>query len=334
MTNQIVSHHGVGLFLSHIGCIYGCVKTLSIKAKLEWVYGLTGHAFALCIQKNLDPSAAFLWEWEKEGYRKHITNSTGYGCEITSFFSRSDDLQLNSIRKRAWEQVKTAIDKKHPCYVWQPGGIPDYGTLHGYNERGYMWRYHFQKPDAKNDITPWNSLGSRDSDVGEFIINIVSPVPTVEQKQSILRALAFAVDFADGKEKPKGLAEDTYTLGFDAYDAWIRALAMGNCEASGNAYSVGAWHEARKNASKFLSIAVNLFDENQDLLDAEKSYKTVTEHLQKLKSIFPMTQGWDESHLKSLEMSSPAISHLRAAAKSEKAGLQSIERFLQSADST
>ena len=56
MGKKIENLRWVPLWISHIGCIKGCLNYLKVDVSTAWLFGATGHAFIINISEGMDVS--------------------------------------------------------------------------------------------------------------------------------------------------------------------------------------------------------------------------------------------------------------------------------------
>ena len=149
MEKQLNNSRWMPLWVSHIGCLKGCLDFLGINHSVGWLFGGTGHAFIMNICGGLDlsgPTALktepFFQLGKNMGYQTH---------SISSFKS---DVDFKDKQRQALEEVKAAIDRGLPCYGWTlDTRFPEYYVIYGYDDSGY----YFSGPGPNAVIMPWNS---------------------------------------------------------------------------------------------------------------------------------------------------------------------------------
>jgi len=50
-------------WVTHLGCVKGCLEYLGIDVSDAWLYGATGHAFVINIHEELCPSGPTAWNY-------------------------------------------------------------------------------------------------------------------------------------------------------------------------------------------------------------------------------------------------------------------------------
>lgn len=306
-------------WISHMGCIKGCLDFLKIRASDAWVYGVTGHAFILNIHETVCPSGPTAWNTEAI----HRLGA-GIGYKAESVLSQRSEKGFAAAQKRAWEMACRAIDKDVPCYGWELA-VPEFYVINGYDDTGYLYAGPLHEAGA--GPKPWHELGS--SDIGCLEVHALHPADKLEEPRAIAEALRFAVEFAAHPEK---WTADKYRGGPAGYDAWMNALEAGKADGFGMAYNAIAWEECREQAVAFLKEAQlqcagdfrALFD------DAVGHYRTVANELRKVSDLFPFLGVPPEKraeYVRDLKRCEKAVNALRTARDTEAEGLGVLEKI-------
>jgi len=303
-------------WVSHLGCVKGCLEYLGREVSDAWLFGATGHACVLNLHQELCPSGPTAWNTEML-----FTLGKNIGYEIDGVFGMKSAGDLAEKQKQAWEQVKSAIDQGRPCYGWELD-IPEYYVVHGYDDDGY----YFSGPLCDDGKGPksWQTLG--DTGIGVLEMYSVRPGQPAGDAQTVKEALAFALEHAAGPEK--WIFPD-YKAGPAGYDNWIRALQGGTADSHGAAYNAAVWNECRGYAHLFLQEAKERLDgPAADLFDqAIGHYQAVHENLKTVSEAFPC-QGMEPEHIQDGARVRTAAAALRAARMAETAGLETLQRII------
>ncbi|MHC4716855.1 MAG: hypothetical protein ACYS5V_07795, partial [Planctomycetota bacterium] len=124
-------------WMTHMGSLIGCAEFLKIDASPVWIWGVSGHAFALNIHETLCPSGPTAWPAEK--------------CDLLAANAGVEVERLDAVKgrrgfargqKTIWKRTRAAIDAGKPCFGWELD-IPEWSVITGYDEDG---RYHFIGP--------------------------------------------------------------------------------------------------------------------------------------------------------------------------------------------
>ena len=148
-------------WVSHLGCVKGCLDYLGLDVSDAWLFGATGHAFVINVHEVVCPSGPTAWNTEM---LLKLGKNVGY--EIDEAFGMKSAADFGERQKLAWEHAKAAIDQGLPCYGWELD-IPEYYVVYGYDEGA---GYYFSGPgcDEGRGPKPWQELG--ESEIGVIIL--------------------------------------------------------------------------------------------------------------------------------------------------------------------
>ncbi|MGA9351331.1 MAG: hypothetical protein WBW48_21340 [Anaerolineae bacterium] len=303
-------------WVSHLGCIKGCLDYLNLDGSDAWLFGSTGHAFVINVHEVVCPSGPTAWNMEM---LFKLGKNIGY--EIDSVFGMKSADGFAEKQKLVWEHVKAAIDQGLPCYGWELD-IAEYYVVYGYDDNGY----YFSGPgcDEGKGPKPWQELG--DTEIGVLEMYSLKPGQAADDVQTVKEALTFALEHATSPAKwifPK------YKAGLAGYDTWIRALESGTADGFGVAYNAAVWQECRGYAVLFLQEAKERLDGQAAALfdEALDQYQVVSENLQTVANTFPF-HGMKPEHVKDQAQIRTAIDALRTARDAEADGLEALRRIV------
>jgi hypothetical protein len=304
------------MWVSHLGCVKGCLEYLNSDVTDAWLFGATGHAFIINMHEVVCPSGPTAWRTEM---LFKLAENVGYA--IGGVFATKSDADFSEKQKQAWDNTKRAIDKGIPCYGWELD-IPEYYVVYGYDDVGY----YFSGPlcDSGKGPKPWEELG--DTQISVLEMYRVQPRHAADDRKTVKEAFEFVLEHAESPEKwlyPK------YKAGLDGYDAWINALETGTAHGFGMAYNSAVWSECRhfaveflKEARERLALELNpLFDE------AIRHYEMVATNLKRVADTFPF-HGIKPEHIKDETRCRTALEYVTAARNAEESGLKALEKIL------
>ncbi|MCU0520430.1 MAG: hypothetical protein MUF84_07055 [Anaerolineae bacterium] len=101
--------HWVPRWVSHLGCVKGCLSFLGINGSDAWLYGGTGHAFVINLHDEVCPSGPTAWNY---GKLSMLGANLGYRTDCVFGSKHQDDFPEQ--QKRAWDSVRWAIDRGQP----------------------------------------------------------------------------------------------------------------------------------------------------------------------------------------------------------------------------
>ncbi len=305
-----------GRWVTDLASLKSCLNYLGINVSDAWLYGASGHAFALNIHRQLCPSGPTAWR--KERLYELVQN---VGCEVRTLTAFRDEKNFAEQQKAIWEQVKKAVDEELPCYGWELD-IPEYYLIYGYSDTGYLYSGCTQEFGEK----PWNELGS--TEIGVIQVHIVSSAEVVDDKKIVSQALEFAIEHS--REPYKYALSNIYKCGLDGYDQWVKALNEQRVSRGGMAFNSHVWSECRQNAFAFLKEAKerinsdhkNLFDE------AIYSLNIVAQEFGHLAELFEFKPNDFENVIADKELLNEAAKSLNSARQAESAALAEFERIV------
>jgi len=310
-------------WVSHMGCIKGCLDFLGLPISNAWLYGGTGHAFVINLHEQVCPSGPTAWKTEKI-----FELGTNLGYKFDGVFATKQQENFAEMQKRAWEHVQYAIDQGKPCYGWELE-IPEFYVVFGYdNASADTGGYYFSGPgcDEGKGPKPWQELG--DTGIGILEMYSVWPGEAADDATTVKQALSFALDFA---ASPNEWTFEGYKSGLAGYDTWINALKNGQASDMGMRFNTGVWLECRKHAAGFLKEAnARLAGRAKEQIDeAMLHYTAVAENLGKVAQLYPWSfEASDEDMLPVNAKSEAAVKALQAARDAEAAGLQALEKIV------
>ncbi len=299
-------------WVSHLGCVKGCLDYLGLDVSDAWLFGATGHAFIINMREDVCPSGPTAWHTEM---LFKLGENIGYSIDgVWGGKSHSDFAEK---QKLAWENTKRALDSGLPCYGWELD-IPEFYVVYGYDEVGY----YFSGPGCDSGKGPkaWRELA--DTEIGVLEMYTVKPGQAADDIKTVKEAFKFALEHARSPEKwiyPK------YKAGLAGFDNWIHALEVGEAHPFGMAYNGSVWSECRSFAVEFLEEAKGrIGGKAGPSFDRTVTYyETVAESLRKVSELFPFPPKGDE--VKDIGRCRTGAEYLRTARGAEEAGLRVLE---------
>jgi len=307
-------------WVTHLGCLKGCLDYLKIELTDAWLYGACGHAFVINVHEVLCPSGPTAWHTgPMTALFAHV------GAQVEVIFAHKSQENFAEVQELTWSKVRAAIDEGLPCYGWELE-IPEFYVITGYDNVGYIYR----GPgccDGKGP-TPWRKLG--DTGIGVVWVMIVKPGTAADDAATVKAALEFAPKHA---ENPKEWIFPKYRAGPAGFDLWIKALRDGTADGFGTAYNAAVWAECRHFAVGFLKEAkarlggraAAHFD------DAIARYEVVAKNLAEVAETFPFLNVSDEqkkANVKDETRLKKAVACLEAARQAEAEGLKALAKIV------
>jgi DNA-binding transcriptional ArsR family regulator len=307
-------------YVSHLGCLDGCLEYLKLNVSTPWLYGATGHGFVLNIAKDLCPSGPTAW---KTIMIHELARNLG--AKIDGLMAWKSDPDFEEKQKRAWKFVQKAIDADQPCFGWQIGDIADFYIIYGYDDIGYYYKGY--RVEDGGGPKPWREVGT--TDVTLLEINSVKRVKPADDITTIKQAFQNVLKHA---QNPKDWIQyPQYKSGLEGYDSWIDAVESGKAIAFGLAYNAAVWAECRIMAVEFLKEAQDRLDVkfNPILEKAIAYYDAVSRNLVKVNKLFPFSPDLKMDPIKVNDQSREAVEALEAAREAESKGLQVLEKIVE-----
>ncbi|MEW6716870.1 MAG: hypothetical protein AB1345_05125 [Chloroflexota bacterium] len=304
-------------WVSHLGCIKGCLDYLKLNITDAWLYGATGHAFIINMSEVVCPSSPTAWKTMK---LFELGKNIGY--HIEGVFGFKSDQDFAGVQKQAWEHARQAIDQGFPCYGWELE-VPEYYVVLGYDHVGY----YYSGPmcgDGKGP-KPWQELGG--TDIGVIELYSVKPGKAADEVSTVRQAFEFALEHAQSPDKwilPR------YKAGLEGFDYWINSLQKGTAHGMGMAYNAAVWEECRRYGVAFLKEAkARLKGATSTLFDeAIEHYETVTRHLKGGCQLYPFEEYRSKESIDLDDKSQKAVDMLKKAREAEALGLRTLEKIV------
>jgi hypothetical protein len=290
-------------WVSHLGCIKGCLDYLGIEMTDAWLYGGSGHAFIINISQDSCASGPTAWKT-----MMLFEQAPALGYRIEGVFGSKYEHKLTEIQKRAWEFTRESVDQGFPVYGWELEA-PEFYVIYGYDDDGY----YYSGPGAEIGIVELYKL---------------SPVEPQTAQEVVKSAFEKVLKHAGN---PDEWIFENYGAGLQGYDNWIKGLESGAANRFGMGYNAAVWHECRKFAVEFLVEARDrLAGKANDLFDqAIQQYGVVADRLGSLSERYPFIP---ESSPKTIPVDNAcleAVSWLKEAREAESRGLSLLARLAE-----
>lgn len=293
-------------WVSYLGCLRGCLRHLGLDLSDAWLYGGTGHAFALYVHDAVCPSGPTALD-----LRPIDALAGNLGIVIETAQGAGNGPRPTDAQQSAWDLARRALDAGRPCLGWELA-IPEYYVVNGYDETGY----YYSGPGTGEGAgpAPWQDLGR--TGIGLAAMASVDVGEAADDATTVREALAYALLHA---KHPAFDAEPEYGAGLDGYARWIEALANGTALEIGAAYNAVVWAECRVNAAAFLAeAAARLGGGAAPLLEeAGDRYETVAARLAAVAARFPFSPELPDRPLGADARAAAAIVDLCAARDEE-----------------
>ena len=316
MSKQIDDLRGRPRWVSHLGCVKGCLDYLGSDISWAWLYGGTGHAFVINIHEVVCPSGPTAWNTEPICF--DLPPNLGHQLAEVRGYKMAPDFTPK--QEQAWDFVRESLDNDLPCYGWELE-VPEWYVIYGYDDEGYF--YSGARCCEGKGPKPWQELG--DSEIGVlevFSVQATSPAPP---ENVVNDAFAFALNHA---ENPEDWIFDKYRSGPAGFDLWAEALERGTADRHGQGYNGAVWAECRAEAVWFLAEARSRLSGKADALfiEAISHYATVAAKLRQLSELYPFQfEGGGDEQIKDPQ----AGALVRQAGEAERRGLEALARIIE-----
>ncbi len=305
-------------WVSHLGCIKGCLDYLEKPISDAWLFGATGHAFILNIAPHMCPSGPT--DWNTQTFLK-LGKNVGYTFDTVCGWKGKEDLR--QLQEQAWEHVKNAIDNNEPCYGWEMD-IPEFYVIYGYDNKGY----YISGPGCDEGKGPisWRKLGT--SEIGVIEVRSVRLTEAAREKKTVKEALRYALEYA---HKPGRWTDPKSKGGLEGYGAWIKFIENGTAIHFGLAYNAAVWSECRRFAAEFLKEVRDRLDNPslKSVLETAIEYFTIVSvNLEHVTKAYPFSLDLSPEPIKVDARANKAVGCLYAAKEAEIAGLDVLSEFV------
>lgn len=304
-------------WVSHLGCVKGCLDFLDIEMTDAWLYGGTGHAFIINIGEDSCASGPTAWKT-----MMLYEQGAMLGYQVEGLFGSKYEQDLTGLQNEAWDFARRSLDAGLPVYAWEVE-IPEFYVVYGYDEVGY----YFSGPgcDDGKGPKPWKELG----DTGIGIVELYNLKPVEPEEPQVVVKSAFKAVLKHASNPDEWIFEN-YGAGLQGYDNWIRGLETGNANRFGMGYNAGVWHECRRFAVGFLVEARERLDSiaSGDFDRAIQQFQRVAECLGQLSKRYPFIP---ESSSQAIPVDSDcleAVGWLKEARQAEAEGLSILEKIV------
>ncbi len=300
-------------WITHLGCVMGCVEYLGLDLSQAWIYGGTGHAFVINISEDACPSGPTAW-------KSHILTelAPNLGYTETVQFAPKGQTDFRERQKEAFEFVGRCVDEGTPCYGWELH-IPEYYVISGYDEVGYYCSgYGLSEGDGPK---PWQKVG--DTEIGVLELYSVEPCDPAPDDKVVRDALSAALKASN----PEEWAMPPRAMGLKGFETWAEGLEAGTASRFGHGYNAACWAECREQAVAFLEEAKQRLSGKADVLfdEALEHYSVVRDKLKAVSELHPFRHESADEKVQSPE----AAALVSEARDAEERGLAVLEQLVE-----
>ncbi|HUX52055.1 MAG TPA: hypothetical protein VMW73_14775 [Spirochaetia bacterium] len=200
-----------------MGCLKGASDYFGLDSSPAMLYGLTGHAFLINMNAELEPSSPYVWMKSR-----FIQLLEGCGIRFTTHYDMLTNDTPESERAAVERELKSAMQAEKLCMV----NFLEHQLVAGYDGDGF------------NMLQPWNgtafseikslSFGTWDQCLKEAGWVSFTVLARSEKRTPIRQAVRDAIAYAyELFYNPIAYQAPGYRIGEGAYDNWIAGVKRG-----------------------------------------------------------------------------------------------------------
>jgi len=254
---------------SMMGCLYGAVHTWDDTLTLTDLFGYSGHAFILNIERTLCPSGPTAWDWGAILFplRQMLT--------MRRLCATHDMRSPDEMRELIWQRTVESIGAGRPAILWDLI-LPEFYLAYGYDLDKGEYLVQGLTAERVGGRVSCACLGKHTGKVWALF-----PAPHDAPNPTAARDLALRGTLHWYRWPNERDAQ--WTFGGEAWDVWI--TAMGEEEMAHNSSALSFNHvvyaECRLHAAAFLGAQGPAFAESA------AAYEEVADALQALCALWP-----------------------------------------------
>lgn len=291
---------------SMIASMYGVVHTWDDSFTLADLFGYSGHAFILNIERTLCPSGPTAWDWGAILFplRQLFT--------LRRLCATCDMRSAEEMRELIWQRTVESIDTGRPSILWD-AIYPEFYLAYGYDADSGEYIVQGPGADSVTGRVSWSSLGSN---IGQIWALFPAPNDAVNAASARDLALRGAITWHAWSNEP----DAQWIFGGDAWQVWIDAMAEEDLPHHSPAVSYNhmVYAECRKYAAEFLT------SQGKDYAEAADAYTQVANELTVLCDVWPFM-----APVPSLSERRQLSEHLTRARDAEEKGIGALTAILK-----
>lgn len=245
-----------------MGCLKGASDYFDNDLSAAMLYGLSGHAFFINIQRDLAPNGPYVWRKgrfyellkaigiERVG-EYELTNQTGDAKHLTL-----EHAQAGDIERQASEAERARVERELKAHL-EAGRLVtldflEHQLISGYDEQGFLVLQPWggMTPVEVKALTfgSWQECFASE---GWAHLTVLGRSPSRKPIPEAARdALVYAEEILLA---PEAYEIKDFRIGLRAYDAWIDAVKRGFGGGHGNWWNAEVWAESRGFAADFFT---------------------------------------------------------------------------------
>ncbi|MEI7834436.1 MAG: hypothetical protein WCJ56_14710, partial [bacterium] len=262
--------HAPALASSMISSIYGAVHTWDDSITVTDLFGYSGHAFILNIERAMCASGPTGWDWGAILFPLRQLYSLKRLC------ANCDMRDVDEARELIWERTQVSIDAGRPVVLWD-ALLPEFYLAYGYDDENGT--FNIQGPAAERVAgqVSYLQLGQHTGQVWAIF-----PSPREDADRDAARDLALrgAVSWHHWENE----RDAQWVFGGEAWDVWIEAMREEELavEPAAAALNHHVYAECRRQAAEFLKW------QGEQFATAAACYDTVASNLEAIVKGWPM----------------------------------------------
>ena len=289
-----------------MGSLYGAIHTWDDSITLTDLFGYSGHAFILNIERTLCPSGPTAWDWGATLFplRQMFT--------LRRLCASCDMRSPEEARELIWQRTVNSLDAGRPVVLWDVI-YPEFYLAYGYDaERG---EYLVQGPGAES-----HEQRAAATRLGMHTGQVWALFPAAHESVNREAARDLALRGAIAWHHWPNAANAQWTFGGDAWNVWIAAISEEELAHPSNAVSCNhfVYAECRQHAAAFLATL------GVEFTEAAAAFQRVATELQALCVAWPF-----QAPIPSLRVRRELAVHLQAARDAETEGIRTLQEALE-----
>ncbi len=305
MATVLPQVQGPAIATSMIGSLFGAIRTWDDSISLTDLFGYSGHAFILNIERTLCPSGPTAWDWGA------ILFPLRQMYTLRRLCATCDMRSADEARELIWQRTVEGIDAGRPAVLWDVI-YPEFYLAYGYDpERD---EYFVQGPAAERVSGRVSSqrLGLHTGKVWALF-----PAPHEPSNREAARDLALRGAISWHHWPNEGDSE--WTFGGNAWDVWIVAMNEEELAHASDALSYNhfVYAECRRHAAAFLA------SQGAEFAEAADAYRRVAAALDALCTAWPFP-----SPVPALSVRRELAGCLAEARDAENAGIRALQAVM------
>jgi hypothetical protein len=298
-------------WLSWVGAVTGCLKSLGVACDTADVAGQSGYAFRIHVHADLCPSGPtnFPWSTLLDGVPR-LGRSTIVFHAPQSHTPDSHDDRTRRHCAAALDLAKRELAAGRPVVI-NGAYMPEFAIVAGVE--GDEGEEHYRVESVRGcsgQPQPPIRFDDLDAPGGPYVLGFPTETDIPRHRgdrEAMIHALATMNESA---------AEPGWGFGDEAFGLWAQSLETGKAAAFGNAYNTQCWAEARRLAEQFVGRVAQRSGGGVDGLGrAHAAFARCASHLSRVAELFPFPGS--DADVKDSSRVREAVSRLRAAREAD-----------------